>query len=53
MNVAAFRDPSADKAYSILKTPSWSGWTLGPISGLGGKRARQTGDEILLAHDLP
>jgi hypothetical protein len=38
------------KIYPILESPGWSDWEPVPISGRGGRRARQTGGEILPSH---
>jgi hypothetical protein len=38
------------KIYAILEGPGWSDWMPGPIPGRGGRRAGQTGGEILPAH---
>jgi hypothetical protein len=38
------------KIYPILETPGWSDWMSGPVPGQGGRRAGQTGGEILPAN---
>jgi hypothetical protein len=38
------------KIYPILEPPEWSDCFSEPISGRGGRRARQTGGEIMPAH---
>jgi hypothetical protein len=41
------KTPALGKIYLILEAFGWSGWMHGSVPGRGGRRARQTGGEIL------
>jgi hypothetical protein len=50
INDVTSRDPSTDRAYSLLKAPGQGNWMPEPVPGRGGRQNGQTGGEILPAH---
>jgi hypothetical protein len=51
VNLTASLGLGAGRAYPVPKTPGRRDWTPKPISGRGGRQNRETGGEILPAHD--
>jgi hypothetical protein len=51
INVAASRDPGADRAYPWLKAPRRGDWILEPVPGWGRRRDGQTCVDCYVYHN--